>query len=118
MVALGIESRAAAISDDGSIIVGRGLINSASEAVWWTPNGGIHSIKNALIAQGIDMTGWVLSEAEGVSADGRVIVGRARQGTGPFVNYVAIIPEPATPAMLMPAAAIVGYMTLRRRRRA
>jgi probable HAF family extracellular repeat protein len=116
MTSLGPNSRATGISDDGSIIVGRGVIGSASEAVLWSPNGGMHSIKAILAVQGIDMTGWVLSEAEGVSADGRVIVGRARRGSDPFVNYVAIIPEPAALSMIAPIA-MLSCAVLRTRRR-
>jgi probable HAF family extracellular repeat protein len=115
MTSLGQHSRATGISDDGSIIVGRGGIGSAGEAVLWSSNGGMHSIKAILAAQGIDMTGWVLSGAEGVSADGRVIIGSARQGSGPPVDFVAIIPEPATLSMIAPVGAIV-FAALRRRK--
>jgi len=96
MVAMGADSRVNAISADGSTIVGYGLTApNVSEAVLWSSSGGMHSIKSLLQAQGIDMTGWVLNEATGVSADGRVIVGSARKNSEPFVNFMAVIPEPA-----------------------
>lgn len=96
MVAMGAGSRVDAISADGSTMVGHGLTAlNVSEAVLWNSVGAMHSIKALLQAQGIDMTGWVLNEATGVSADGRVIVGSARKNSEPFVNFIAIIPEPA-----------------------
>lgn len=96
MVALGDGSRVNAISADGSTIVGTGLTApNVFEAVLWNSTGGMHSIKALLQAQGIDMTGWVLNEATAVSADGRVIVGSARKNSEPFVDFIAVIPEPA-----------------------
>jgi probable HAF family extracellular repeat protein len=106
MVSLGQGTYAHAISDDGAIIVGTGLIQSSGNAVLWGPGGGMHPIMSLLEAQGIDMSGWKLFEANGVSADGRVIVGRAQQAGGPLVNYVAIIPEPTALCMMASMAAM------------
>lgn len=66
---------ATAISDDGAIIVGAGYSVGGSEAVRWTKSGGVKSIRQLLVDQGIDMTGWQLWSATDVSADGKVIVG-------------------------------------------
>jgi probable HAF family extracellular repeat protein len=113
MVAMGVGSRVTAISGDGSIIVGHGIEDGIFQAVLWKSGGGMHSIKNLLAARGDDMTGWVLHEAHDVSADGRVIIGRARHGTDPFVHFVAVIPEP-TSQLLAGVSLLVG-MAYRRR---
>lgn len=77
-------SSASAISRDGSTIVGASQSAATTEAVRWTKEGGIQSIRQLLIDSGVDMTGWELSGAADVSADGTVIVG---YGTNPNKNF-------------------------------
>lgn len=66
---------ATAISEDASTIVGAAYSAVGSEAVRWTNSGGVESIRQLLVDHGIDMTGWRLWTATGVSSDGNVIVG-------------------------------------------
>lgn len=69
-------SLAYAVSSDGNTVVGESR-NSDGDyvAVLWTEGAGIQSIKDVLIADGIDMSTWELYVANDVSADGTVIVG-------------------------------------------
>lgn len=100
------QGRVNAISGDGSVIVGEAAVNNVQEAVIWNIGAGRHTLKNLLAAQGLDLTGWNISEANDVSADGRVIVGRARTPQNQFVGFVAVIPEPSQWLMAFQVAAI------------
>ena len=62
---------------------------------------------------GIDLTGWRLFEAVGVSGDGRTIAGNGLNPAGQLEAWVAVVPEP----LAMPLAALAaGAGGLRRRR--
>src|SRR5262249_46314102 len=66
---------------DGRVVVGWAT-DSHSNAVpyRWTSTRGLESIPDLLVASGVNLTGWTLTIASGVSADGTVIVG---MGTDP-----------------------------------
>jgi autotransporter-associated beta strand protein/probable HAF family extracellular repeat protein len=70
-----------AVNADGSVIVGTG-----TGAVRWTAATGTQSIQNILTADGVNLSGWELDSATGVSADGTVIVGNGNQ------PWIATIP--------------------------
>jgi probable HAF family extracellular repeat protein len=76
------ESYAYAVNADGSVVVGFSSSSTGvfGEAFRWTTTTGMQSIRALLIASGVNMTGWTLATATGVSADGTVIVG---SGTSP-----------------------------------
>lgn len=77
----GTMSRAYGVSGAGSVVVGYGnSTSSAQEAFRWTAADGMQSIRALLVTAGVDMTGWQLTEARGVSASGNSIVGN---GTNP-----------------------------------
>ena len=61
------------VSDDGNVVVG----NGSPDTFRWDPVSGSQRIQILLVAEGIDITGWHLVEATGVSADGTTIVGVA-----------------------------------------
>jgi len=119
------QSEAFAVSADGSVIVGRGSVGYAppgdgfSQAIYeafiWTPDEGLRKLRDVLVAEcGLDLTGWTLASATGVSADGRTIVGTGVDPEGNTEAWMAVIPEPATLSLLAcGGAAMVG----RRRRR-
>ncbi len=74
----GTASQALAVSADGSVVVGSSNSTSfpaSNEAFRWTTATGMKSIGGLLVASGVNMTGWTLTNATGVSADGSVIVG-------------------------------------------
>ncbi len=80
----GFQSWAYACSADGNVIVGRASIagncgpfgcGSAGQAFIWEPQNGMQNLTELLTFGGVDLTGWRLEEARGISANGRVIVG-------------------------------------------
>ena len=59
------------------------------------------SLKETLIGEGLDVTGWTLSHATSVSADGFTIIGNGINPSGQSEGWVANlspepIPEPLT----------------------
>ena len=69
-------SHAYAVSDDGATIVGVGKTDLGGEAFIWTEDDGMRNLRALLEDDyGLDLSGWILREAWGVSADGRTIVG-------------------------------------------
>ncbi|HEX7043717.1 MAG TPA: hypothetical protein VF203_03790 [Burkholderiales bacterium] len=84
----GYYSTATGVSADGSVIVGYSQSVSGQEAFRWTQADGMKSLAELLTAAGVDLAGWTLTRATGVSADGSVIVGEAKRG-GDTVAYVA-----------------------------
>lgn len=85
-------SEALAINYDGSVIVG--VSGSASsvggEAAVWNKSG-VQSIKNLLIANNVNLTGWTLSEANGVSADGSIVAGTGTDPSNLEESWIARI---------------------------
>jgi len=80
-------SEALATSANGSVIVGRASGPGGDEAFIWTSAGGMRSLSSVLEDDfGLDLGGWQLRVAYGVSADGRTIVGR---GVNPEGNTEA-----------------------------
>ncbi|GMU84337.1 MAG: hypothetical protein AMXMBFR47_42070 [Planctomycetota bacterium] len=59
------------ISGDGQTVVG----TSGGRAFLWTPSLGMVDLNAHLLSLGAELTGWTLEAADGVNADGSVIVG-------------------------------------------
>lgn len=82
-------SEATATSADGSVIVGwaDGTFDPPGpHAFIWDAAGGMRKLADELEnVHGVDLTGWELEKAYGVSAGGRVIVGTAHSSTE-FLN--------------------------------
>lgn len=69
-------SSAWAVSADGSIVVGTSTSKSGMEAFIWDANKGMRSLKSVLEKDyGLDLSGWTLRLAKGISDDGLTIVG-------------------------------------------
>ena len=101
-------------SADGSIVVGRARYQEV--AFIWDATNGTRALADVLEdVYGLDLTGWTLEEAWGISADGLAIVGMGTNPSGDKEGFVAIIPEPSTG--LLVGAGLVG-LGLRRYRRA
>ncbi|MBU1002452.1 MAG: autotransporter domain-containing protein [Proteobacteria bacterium] len=82
-------SQAIAVSTNGSVVVGKSYDDGGdSHAFYWTESSGMVTLASLLAAGGVDLTGWVLEEASGVSGDGTIIVGADTHG-GPV--YIARI---------------------------
>jgi probable HAF family extracellular repeat protein len=118
-------SLAFAVSANGGLVVGRGTPAGCSEfldcgeAFLWTPEDGLQNLKTYLETElGLDLTGWTLSEARGVSDDGLTIVGRGTNPDGALEGWIVVIPEPSTAALLgLGLAAISSFRTRGRRTR-
>src|SRR5690606_31878221 len=79
-----------AVSDDGTIVVGRDWsVRLGDQAVIWDAAGTMQPLSTLLRSLGIDLTGWKLSEAMDVSADGRTIVGYGTNPSGKREAWIA-----------------------------
>lgn len=93
-------SGAKAVSADGKTVVGNsagfpGLPGTLQGSVFvWRPQYGMESLQELLVAQGVDMTGWRLLDATGISADGLSISGFGRNPNGDTEAFVATIDPP------------------------
>ncbi|MBN2583157.1 MAG: PEP-CTERM sorting domain-containing protein [Planctomycetes bacterium] len=97
------------VSGDGSVVVGSSLAGA-----WvWDEIHGMRLVSDILTEAGIDITGWLLAGAHGVSYDGTVIVGEGLRADAPAGAWMVTIPEPATVSLL---GLGLGAALLRRRR--
>jgi uncharacterized membrane protein len=115
--ALSHTSGAVGATADGAIVVGTesfgpGLVNST--AFIWDAAHGMRDLKSALASDyGIDLTGWTLFTANGITPDGTTLVGLGSHPQfGDTVAWRVVLPEPAGAAAL-----VTPCWLLRRRRR-
>jgi len=105
-------SEALDVSADGSVVVGRATGAAGQRAFVWDATNGMRELSTVLTGLGIDLTGWVLTDATAISADGLTITGYGRQGTT-VRSFIAVIPEPGT-ALLM-GLGLAGLASARKR---
>ena len=94
----GIGSLLHAVSADGS--VGAGLAgddHGLGHAVIWTDAKGMQDLRELLVGLGLetDLEGWVLFEANAISADGRVVAGSGSDPEGRQQAFVTTLPARA-----------------------
>lgn len=91
-----VSGSANGVSADGSIIVGGHGDSRESEtylgAFVWTAQEGMRSVATLLAEAGVDLAGWTLVRATGVSADGRAIVGIGENPGGQLEAWRAVLP--------------------------
>jgi len=88
------ESKGKAVSSDGSVVVGRATAASGYEAFVWDATNGMRNLKDVLTSDlGLDLTEWTLTHAEGISADGRTIVGYGSNPSGDTEAWLAYLDD-------------------------
>ena len=97
------------VSADGSTIVGWARSATfAQEAFIWDAGHGMQRLKDVLeSSHELDLSGWRLLQAYGVSDDGQTIVGTSLDPQGYYQGFVAHIPEPATLGLIALAAMLL-----------
>lgn len=118
-------SVANAVSSNGTVVVGFGSTDAGCEAFVWTPGFGMVSLEDELRAQGADLTGWSeLRSANGISPDGRYIVGFGNYNGAPQAFVVDLggiafthAPEASTWAALVGLGLATGWVGWTRARR-
>jgi probable HAF family extracellular repeat protein len=94
-------SEAKGTSEDGSVVVGLSSSESGAQAFVWTADLGIRSLKELLEDDfELNLDGWRLHQANGISADGRTIVGDGINPNGNQEAWMATIPEPGSLTLL------------------
>ena len=83
-------SIATSVSADGSVVVGSSTTDIGSEAFVWDALSGMRNLKSVLTDGGLDLAGWTLTNARGVSTDGRTIVGVGVNPTGQTEAWRAV----------------------------
>jgi probable HAF family extracellular repeat protein len=113
------QSEALAVSADGSVVVGRSEGPGGEEAFLWTEEDGIRSLKELLEQDfGLDLEGWELTRANGISDDGQVIVGLGRGPRRVNEAWIVELPEPsAAIGQLVAGGALVALAWRRRNAR-
>ncbi len=84
-------SHAYGVSGNGGVVVGECISANGQtrEAFIWRPGTGMQRVQTLLTSQSVDLTGWTLRSAEGVSDDGRVIVGWGINPSGNTEGWLA-----------------------------
>jgi uncharacterized repeat protein (TIGR03803 family)/probable HAF family extracellular repeat protein len=83
------------VTNNGAIIVGGAYANSdqtTCRAFIWDSGHGIRDLKTVLQSEyGIDLTGWTLTVAYGITPDGSVIVGQGTNPSGQLEAFRAVL---------------------------
>lgn len=81
------------LTPDASVIVGFGNTAQGSKAFIWDATDGMRNLKNLLVAAGLQaVEERRLTEATGISADGRIIVGNGTHPSGQTEGWVVELP--------------------------
>jgi len=97
-----------AMSADGSIIVGIANIPGGNAGFIWDQQGGLRSIQEFLTQEmGLDLTGWTITTADGITPDGLTLAGSGEHN-GQGEAWIATIPEPASFSLLTIGALLIS----------
>jgi probable HAF family extracellular repeat protein len=89
-------SIAHAVSGDGLVIVGDSDTSSGDCAFIWDAQNGIRNLHQVLVTDyGLNLTGWQLYGARGVSSDGKIIVGYGINPSGKTEGWIANLAPPS-----------------------
>jgi len=106
-------SEASDVSGNGGTVVGRSNSAAGQRAFIWNATDGMQDLSIVLASLGIDLTGWTLTDATGISDDGLTIVGVGTNASGLTEGWIAVIPEPGTALLL--GLGLAGLATGKRR---
>jgi probable HAF family extracellular repeat protein len=107
----GSQGDARAASADGSIVVGYSDYQLGYAAFIWDETHGMRRLRDVLSGYGLDLSGWTLTAATGISADGRVIVGDGTNPGGDPEAWMAVLPGgAAVPALDGPGATALSLL--------
>jgi hypothetical protein len=86
------------VSSDGSVIVGNiggtWSFDPPIEAFVWTEKNAMRSVRSMLVDEfGLDLTGWTLTSAAGISDDGLTILGNGINPDGKSEAWIAVLPS-------------------------
>ncbi|UVO53568.1 autotransporter domain-containing protein [Sphingomonas sp. SUN039] len=104
-------THALAANLDGSVIVGRASTATLDRAWRWTASGGMQDLNVFAANAGINLGGYVLTDAVGLSDNGEVVTGNSTDGTQ-FRGYVFQIARVAAPTTLSTTARLIVTLTL------
>ncbi|MGE3108690.1 MAG: GC-type dockerin domain-anchored protein [Phycisphaerales bacterium] len=89
-------SYAGAVSADGQIVVGDSTLPGGPHAFLWTNTTGMVDLNTYLPTLGIDLTGWTLRSASGISPNGLHITGQGIHN-GRDEAWIATVTPPCAP---------------------
>ncbi len=94
------------INANGSVVVGSSTSPNGDRAFVWTPALGMVNLSSYLQSRGLNLNGWTLTSARGISADGSAITGEGLfngqsraflvRGLSPLVAPMTAAPRVAT----------------------
>ncbi len=91
-----IQSEALAVSADGSVIVGTSATSTGPQAFVWDAVNGMRSLRT-LLTQAGKASGWSITVANGVSADGTKVSGQGTNSFGQQEGWLLDLNAPPAP---------------------
>jgi probable HAF family extracellular repeat protein len=89
-------SAAYAVSADGNVVVGDNKSERPAVALIWTPQRGMRRLQEVLTNDyKLNLDGWQLTSARGVSHDGKTIVGSGVNSSGQTEGWVVTLKTPS-----------------------
>ncbi len=111
-------TEARAVNADGSVVVGSSYTEAGTRAFLWQSSIGMVDLNTYLPMLGLDLTGWVLENTMGISADGTSITGWGKYNGAntSFLVTGVVVPEPSTVVMGLCSVTAIGFLAVRNRK--